>query len=89
MQNNCGEKVMDSDGIERDCLFRVRRNTRMKRLMEVYEERTNTSTDSRTFYFDGKPILDDDTPESLGMHNPGFAYVVVSFSQFPEMASPT
>lgn len=46
--------------------------------MDTYCARIGAHPHERRFYFDTAAIHADDTAESLGMHRPGFAYLVIS-----------
>lgn len=50
----------------------------MEKLMDTYCARIGARPQERSFYFDTDAIHPDDTAESLGMHRPGFAYLVIS-----------
>lgn len=57
--------MRDADGEE--VLFRVKRTTPMKKVMDAFCNRMGTQNGSYRFLFDGDRIEDDYTPESLEM----------------------
>lgn len=79
------EKVLDTEFSRAEYLFRLRSTTRMAKLMDTYCSRIGARPEERSFYFDTDAIHPEDTAESLGMHRPGFAYLVIST---PTMGSP-
>lgn len=70
--------MLDTEFLQAEYLFRLRGSTNMFRLMEAYCARIGKETCQRSFYFDSRFILPDDTANTLGMHRPGFAYLVIS-----------
>lgn len=60
-------RVVSSNGEE--VFFKIRRVTPLRKLIQVYCERKQTSPSSIKFLFDGNRVKDDDTPDSLGMEN--------------------
>ena len=61
-------KVVDQDSNE--IHFRVKMTTQMGKLKKSYSERVGTPIESLRFLFDGKPINDNATPNSLEIdHN--------------------
>ena len=56
-------KVVDQDSNE--IHFRVKMTTQMGKLKKSYSERVGTPIESLRFLFDGKPINDNATPNSL------------------------
>ena len=47
--------------------FRVKQNTRMGKLKRTYSKRAGVQVTSLRFLFDGRRILDDETPDALDM----------------------
>ncbi|KAJ1675437.1 SUMO protein smt3 [Spiromyces aspiralis] len=47
--------------------FKIKRSTRLEKLMNAYLERTNRAKGSIRFIFDGQRINPNDTPEDLEM----------------------
>lgn len=67
--NNQGEhiqvKVRSPDGAE--VFFKIKRKTKLEKLMEVYCNRLGQSMNSLRFLFEGQRIADNHTPKELGM----------------------
>ncbi|KAJ1368269.1 C4-methyl sterol oxidase 1 [Parelaphostrongylus tenuis] len=49
--------------------FRVRNRMAMSKLKRSYADRTGVAVSSLRFIFDGRPIRDDDTPETLDLQD--------------------
>lgn len=47
--------------------FKIRKTTKLQRLMEAYCTREGLSSSAARFLFDGKRVLATDTPEALGL----------------------
>uniref|UniRef100_A0A1I7Y1R9 Ubiquitin-like domain-containing protein n=1 Tax=Steinernema glaseri TaxID=37863 RepID=A0A1I7Y1R9_9BILA len=54
---------------EQEVEFRMRRTTSMKVLKREYARRLSINRHTVTFVFDGCRIMDNDTPQTLDMHN--------------------
>jgi small ubiquitin-related modifier len=60
-------KVRDSSGEE--MVFRVKRNTPMKKIFEAYAQRMGVRQETLKFSFDGERMKDEDTPKMLEMND--------------------
>lgn len=58
--------VKVSDGTQ-EVFFKVKRNTKFRRLMEAFAKRQGTSPDTMRFVVDGGRVHADQTPEDLDM----------------------
>jgi small ubiquitin-related modifier len=58
-------KVRDAEGNE--VMFKIKRATQLKKLMDAYCTRMGSSAGAYRFLFDGHRINPDDTPDSLDM----------------------
>ncbi|SOV11577.1 small ubiquitin-related modifier [Plasmodium sp. gorilla clade G2] len=69
--NNQGEhiqvKVRSPDGAE--VFFKIKRKTKLEKLMEVYCNRLGQSMEAVRFLYDGDRIHGDNTPEQLGIED--------------------
>jgi small ubiquitin-related modifier len=59
--------VKDPQGEE--TYFKVRRVTKMKKLFSAFCRKSNTDPNSMRFFYQGERILDDQTPEDLGLRD--------------------
>ncbi|QDS67924.1 hypothetical protein FKW77_008622 [Venturia effusa] len=59
--------VRDSHGSE--VTFKIKKHTRLNKLMDAFCERQGKTPAQVRFFFDGTRITGDDTPESLDMEN--------------------
>jgi hypothetical protein len=59
--------IRDGEGVE--MTFRVKKTTKMKKLMSNYCEKHGVAYGTYRFTLDGKRINEDDTPESLQMED--------------------
>ena len=57
--------MKSQDGIE--TYFKIKRNTQLRKLMESFCTRQGINPSTVRFLFDGERILDESTPEALGM----------------------
>lgn len=60
-------KVVNADGAE--IFFKIKRVTQLKKLMDAYCKKQGVPRNSVRFLFDGSPILEDKTPDDMGMEN--------------------
>ena len=60
-------KVINSDGAE--VYFKVKRDIKLKKLMDAYCKRQGMNSGSLRFNFDGERINPQSTPLSLGMED--------------------
>lgn len=60
-------KVKSQDGIE--TYFKIKRNTQLRKLMESFCTRQGINQSTVRFLFDGERVLDESTPEALGMED--------------------
>jgi small ubiquitin-related modifier len=58
-------KVKSQDGGE--LLFKIKRNTQLKKLMDAYCSRNGISPSTVRFLFDGQRIMESSTPSELRM----------------------
>ncbi|XP_064648289.1 small ubiquitin-related modifier-like [Lineus longissimus] len=54
---------------ENEVLFRVKLNTAMRKVMKSYSERSGVPESNLRFLFDGRRILEDQTPKLLGFED--------------------
>ncbi len=59
--------MKNQDGTEMH--FKIKRNTKLEKLMNVYCQRQSIPKTSIVFLFDGKTVSDSDTPDSLEMED--------------------
>ncbi|KAJ2691024.1 SUMO protein smt3, partial [Coemansia spiralis] len=60
-------KVASSDNSE--IMFKIKRSTKLSKLMQAYCTRTGKSSGTVRFLVDGERIVGDNTPESLGLED--------------------
>lgn len=60
-------RVRDQHGGE--VVFKVKRTTKMKRVLQAFCERKGWNPQEVRFAFDGQRVNDDMSPEDLGMEN--------------------
>ncbi|KAJ2778420.1 SUMO protein smt3 [Coemansia javaensis] len=60
-------KVASSDNSE--IMFKIKRTTKLAKLMQAYCTRTGKSPDSVRFLADGERISGDSTPDTLGLED--------------------
>ncbi|KAJ2845795.1 SUMO protein smt3 [Coemansia brasiliensis] len=60
-------KVASSDNSE--IMFKIKRSTKLAKLMQAYCSRTGKSTGTVRFLVDGERITGESTPESLGLED--------------------
>ncbi|OAF64618.1 Small ubiquitin-related modifier 1 [Intoshia linei] len=60
-------KVCEQEGTE--VLFKIKRTTPMRKLMKAFTEKTAMRYETSRFRFDGDPINETDTPNSLGLED--------------------
>ncbi|KYO02253.1 small ubiquitin-related modifier [Plasmodium gaboni] len=60
-------KVRSPDGAE--VFFKIKRKTKLEKLMEVYCNRLGQSMEAVRFLYDGDRIHGDNTPEQLGIED--------------------
>ncbi|GAW81497.1 small ubiquitin-related modifier [Plasmodium gonderi] len=69
--NNQGEhiqvKVRSPDGAE--VFFKIKRKTKLEKLMEVYCNRLGQSMEAVRFLYDGDRIHGENTPDQLGIED--------------------
>ncbi|KAF4836704.1 Ubiquitin-like protein SMT3 [Colletotrichum siamense] len=58
-------KIVDTTG--HTIVFRIKRDTRMQKVMAAFCERQGKDSKSVRFIFDGTRLVDDDTPRSLDL----------------------
>ncbi|VWU51019.1 small ubiquitin-related modifier [Hepatocystis sp. ex Piliocolobus tephrosceles] len=60
-------KVRSPDGAE--VFFKIKKQTKLEKLMEVYCSRLGQSSDAVRFLFDGDRIHGENTPDQLGIED--------------------
>eukprot|EP00299_Pterocystis_sp_00344_P007299 c229_g1_i1.p1 GENE.c229_g1_i1~~c229_g1_i1.p1 ORF type:complete len:109 (-),score=28.13 c229_g1_i1:111-404(-) len=65
--NHINLNVKNQDGTEMH--FKIKRNTKLEKLMSVYCQRQSVPRQSIVFLFDGKQVGDTMTPEELEMED--------------------
>ncbi|KAK8793298.1 hypothetical protein WA158_004657 [Blastocystis sp. Blastoise] len=55
------------DGEGSNTSFKVRKNTKMRKIFKAYSQKLGKDITNIRFMFDGNPVGDDETPLSLGM----------------------
>ena len=65
--NHVNLTVKNQDGTEMH--FKIKKATKLEKLMSVYCQRTAVPKSSIVFLFDGKPVTGEDTPEKLAMED--------------------
>eukprot|EP00745_Piridium_sociabile_P032257 TRINITY_DN54293_c0_g1_i2.p1 TRINITY_DN54293_c0_g1~~TRINITY_DN54293_c0_g1_i2.p1 ORF type:complete len:117 (-),score=13.34 TRINITY_DN54293_c0_g1_i2:146-496(-) len=66
-QQHLNLKVKSPDGQE--VFFKIKKSTKLEKLMNAYCSRLGQSLDSVRFIFDGERIQATDTPEGLGLED--------------------
>jgi small ubiquitin-related modifier len=78
-------KVRDAEGNE--VMFKIKRATQLKKLMDAYCTRMGSSAGAYRFLFDGHRINPDDTPDSLDMQEKDCVDAML-FQQFVTSIAP-
>ncbi len=78
-------KVKAQDGTE--VYFKVKKTTKLKKLMDAYCARVGKEAGSIRFLFDGERIGGDSTPDALGMEDEGTPFSLF-FSFFCLLSTP-
>ncbi|GHJ85848.1 hypothetical protein NliqN6_2250 [Naganishia liquefaciens] len=60
-------KVTSTDGNE--VFFKIKRTTKLNKLKTAYAERVGKQMNAIRFFYEGRKVLDDDTPESLELED--------------------
>ncbi|KAI5454807.1 SUMO protein smt3 [Naganishia albida] len=61
------EVVTSTDGNE--VFFKIKRTTKLNKLKNAYAERVGKQVTSIRFFYDGRRVQDEDTPESLELED--------------------
>jgi len=82
-------QVNDAEGLK--LAFRIKKTTKLQKLMQAFCRRTSSEITRTRFLIDGRRIQDDDTPESLEIENHDIIDVVLEqiggFNKYLKMNS--